>query len=309
MENVGIVCFASCYAIALALEVFRLRAGLSQSGGAFWRTIEIGVVGLGLYAHSAYIYYRAVSVERLPLSSPQDWLLVAAWTLCAIALAFVSTYREKNLGLVLLPPVLGVIILASFLPNDKIYAMASPSRMWGALHGGSMLLAAVATLFGFLAGGLYLRQARCLKNPRCGAFAHGKSWIKMPSLEWLYNVGRIATKFTATMLGLGVLSGFVLNQMNPQNLGLWSDWTVWGTILLFLWFVISLTIGFFWRRAQGGDLVAYRTIASFVALCVLFGIVIFSEHRHRQTWDAHEGEKNLPEVEYSDEAQRPGGGL
>ena len=69
--------------------------------------IMLGFAGAGFFAHSVYLYHRAVSAQGLPLSTMQDWYLLAAWLLAgAVGLTTRSrarlipiTSRVDSLGL------------------------------------------------------------------------------------------------------------------------------------------------------------------------------------------------------------------
>jgi hypothetical protein len=98
MPGIDFVCFASSYAVALALEVSRL---LFRSGvrGAFM----VGFAAAGLVAQTAFLYHQALKTPGSPLSSQQDWCLVAAWLLVVVYL-YLTCYHPKNaFGVFLLP--------------------------------------------------------------------------------------------------------------------------------------------------------------------------------------------------------------
>ncbi|MDO4585396.1 MAG: hypothetical protein Q4D62_15010 [Planctomycetia bacterium] len=264
-ENVGIVCFASCYALAWVL--------------GRWKGAERLALGAGIFAHTAYLYYRTLFYERLPLSSQQDWFLVTAWVMACLALGLVSSRKLPRSGFFLLPLILGVIAVAS-LADKESYAFQPASAIWGGIHGLSMLLATVAIFCGFLSGMFYLWKAGSLKKP-----LRRVEYSALPSLEWLHAANRHAMKLATTMLGLGVLSGIVLLQfakLQGEAVPFWQDAMILGTVLLLVWFLFSLFLGHFWKRWQEGHQVAYRTIGSFVALCVLLGLSQVTEHRHNQ---------------------------
>ena len=114
LSGVGIICFAASYAIAWVLEISRL---LFRSGvrGA----IMLGFAAAGLVAHTAFLYYRAVNAAGAPLSSEQDWYLVAAWALVVVYLYLAALHTKVPFGLFLLPLVLGLIGVGTFLAADR----------------------------------------------------------------------------------------------------------------------------------------------------------------------------------------------
>ena len=200
LSGVNIICFATSYAVALALEVSRLLFRSGVRG-----VVMLGFAGVGLVIHSAFLYHQAVKTTGSPLSSERDWYLLAAWALVVVYLYLVYYYPQNAFGLFLLPLALGLICAGAFA-DDTSFDEGRAARVWGAIHGTSILLATVAVLIGSAAGLMYLGQARRLKNklpPIRG--------LKLPSLEWLQRANGRAIVVSVLMLGLGVLSGLVLN--------------------------------------------------------------------------------------------------
>ena len=66
LSGVSTICFAGSYAVALLLEVSRLVFRSRVRGLAM-----IGFAGAGLVAHTAFLYYRAVSEPSAPLASSE----------------------------------------------------------------------------------------------------------------------------------------------------------------------------------------------------------------------------------------------
>ena len=84
LSGVSITCFTASYVLALVLEVTRLlfRSGIRGA-------VLLGFACAGLFAHTVYLLNRALAGGALPLSSQQDWYLVAAWlVICAGASMF-----------------------------------------------------------------------------------------------------------------------------------------------------------------------------------------------------------------------------
>ncbi|MBQ6108226.1 MAG: hypothetical protein IJK97_08435 [Thermoguttaceae bacterium] len=264
--------FSICCLFAFVLELSRLR---SRTAGKVFA--ELCFLGAALAALTVFLTQRLLESAQSPLSTPKDALFVLVAVLTAISLGLISTHREKTFGMFLLPMILILLGIAQFCASTTPFATAPASRAWGMVHGVSMLLAAVSIFFGFLSGIMYLRQAWNLKHP--GTASVRRSRFSLPSLEWLHVANRHSMKLAATALALGVLSGVVLDAMKGETVNLLANWMILGTTLLLIWFVFSLLLGFFWKRANAGPQIARRTILNFIALCTLFGLVIFSQHR------------------------------
>ena len=282
MSGVSTVCFAASYAVALALEISRLLFRSSVR-----RLVRLGFAGAGLVAHSAFLYYRAINAAGAPLSSERDWYLVAAWALVAVYLYLAILHPKAPFGLFLLPLALGLIATATFLAEDVPLTREPASKIWGAIHGVSIVLAAVSVLVGFVAGLMYFGQVRHLKHkilPTRGP--------RLPSLEWLQQTNSRAIVLSVLMLGVGVLAGMVLNRINigsPADHLPWTDPVVWSTWLMFFWLLAAVVLGALHRPVRQGRKVAYLTVASFVFLVIMLAVGLMMNSRH---WGRGKAEKN-----------------
>jgi ABC-type transport system involved in cytochrome c biogenesis permease subunit len=283
LSGVSVLCFAASYAVALALEVSRL---LFHSGvrGA----IMLGFAGAGLVAHTAFLYYRAVSEIGSPLSSEKDWFLVAAWVLVVVYLLLAALHPKAPFGLFLLPLALALIGAARFLAQDVPLAREPASQVWGAIHGVSIMLATVSVLVGFVAGLMYLGQVRRLKHKRPPT---GRG-PRLPSLEWLQWANARAILASTLFLGLGVLSGMVLNLINIHRDGWrvpWSDPVILSTWLMFFWLLAAVITSAVYRPARQGRKVAYLTLVSFVFLAIMLAVGLLMDSRHWGRGERGEG--------------------
>jgi len=279
LSGVQIICFAASYAIALALELTRL---LFRSGvrGA----VMLGFAGAGLIAHTAYLFYRiaecyqAVGSVAAPLSSTKEWCILAAWLLAIVYLYLTWYHPRVPFGLFILPLVLGLIAAAAFLADPRPSPREPASKIWGLMHGISIMLATVAVLVGFVAGLMYLRQDRRLKSK-----APRTSLLRLPSLERLQQINSRALVIALIMIGLGIVSGIVLMVINRGRTDRalpWSDPVVVSTLLMFGWLLVSSGVGVAYRPAREGRKVAYLTMVSFVFLVIALWSVLSNGTRH-----------------------------
>ncbi len=271
LEKISITCFAASYAVAFALELTRL---LFKSGirGA----VMLGFAAAGLVAHSMYIAAR-MRQTAYPLSSELDWYLLAAWLLVVVYL-YLTAYHPRNpIGVFLLPLVLGLVLAASLWASRTPVAQAEGRRLWGLVHGGSLLVGTVAGAVGFVAGLMYLWHARRLRlklPPRIG--------FQLPSLEWLQKVNERSILITAAMVLCGFASGLVLSWLNDKTVS-WGDPAVWTTSVLAVWMLVAATFNLVYRPARQGRKVAYLTLATFVFLvCSLGSLLVEQSHHGRE---------------------------
>jgi ABC-type uncharacterized transport system permease subunit len=271
--GITIWCFATSYAVALALEISRFffRSGVRGA-------IMLAFGGMGLALHSVFLASRAVQATGSPLSSKEDFFLVAAWVL-ALTYLYLTAYHPKTaFGAFLLPLVLGLIGVGGAMSHSEPFAEEPASRVWGAIHGTSVLMAIVAVVIGFAAGLLYLRQAHRLKTRM--PTAHG---IRLPSLEWLQRTNSRAIVISMLMLGVGILSGSILNAIHRERQAgrvPWNDPFILGATALFGWLLLTTIVGRLYRPAREGHRVAYLTVVSFLFLVIAlgFGLIVGSKH-------------------------------
>jgi len=273
LAGVDIICFAASYTVALILEISRLafRSGIRGA-------VMLGFAGAGLVAHSAYLYYRAVQATGAPLSSESDWYIIAAWVLVVVYLYLVHYHPKTAFGCFLLPLALVLIAAGCFLANPEPLDRVPASRIWGIIHGLSILLATVSVLIGFVAGVMYLEQTRRLKLKR-----PPKRGLRLPSLEWLARTNSRAIVISVIMMGVELASGMILNRINySRQLARlpWNDPLVLSTQIMFVWLLLSAVLGAVYKPARHGRKVAYLTLVSFVFLVFALGAGLLLDTSH-----------------------------
>jgi len=275
MSGISITCFAASYLVALLLELSRLlfRSGIRGA-------IMIGFGAAGLLAHTVYLAERAYSAAGYPLSSEQDWYFVAAWILASLYLYLTAYHRDNAFGVFILPLVLGLVAVGTWLADPEPFARQPAMTVWGIVHGTSLLLATVAVLVGFAAGLMYLAQDLRLRRklpPLRG--------LKLPSLEWLQKTNSRSIGIAMLLLGIGILGGVVLNVIQVRSSGTrldWSDPVVLATLVMFCWLVISGGVSALYKPVRQGRKVAYLTVLSFVLLICLLAVGYVFETQHRK---------------------------
>lgn len=272
MDKISLVCFAGSYAVSLVLEITRIFFRSSVRG-----TIMLGFAAVGLFAHTWFLGNRAFTAAESPLSSLQDWFLIAAWLLTVIYIYLTLYHPRAAIGVFVLPLVLGLVAAAHFAPQEPLVP-SSASRIWGIIHGAFLLMGTVSLLVGFMAGTMYLVQAYRLKHklPPLQGF-------KLPSLEWLDHVNSRSIIISVLMMGLGVLSGVILNMVQlPQHSGKlpWSDPVIWSSAVLLSWVITAALFTTLYKPARQGRKGAYLTVASFVFLTLVLGILLLADTEH-----------------------------
>ena len=275
LSGISLTCFTASYLVALVLSVSRLFFRLS---------IRVAVMaaftGAGLFAQTVYLYSRARQAmpNSAPLSGWYDWCLLASWVLVAVYLLLMLGRPETSYGLFLLPLALALIGAAYFAKDLAPFPRPSALYRWQMIHGIALLLATIVVALGFAAGVMYLIQSYRLKHK-----LPARVGFKLPSLEWLQRLTARALWFSAVFLGIGLLSGIVLNWVRHAKGELaipWSDPVVWSSSVLFLWVIVSTLFELAYKPARQGRKIAYLTVASFLFLVLVLMLVLFSGSNH-----------------------------
>ena len=203
---------------------------------------------------------------------------MAAWVLAVIYLLLLCRRPHTNLGVFLLPLILGLVATAFFFADATPFAREPAMRVWGTIHAASLLLATVAVLVGFAAGIMYLGQAFRLRRKRpnvhglaCRAWNGRNAW------------GGSGGPGLAGVPGAGVLSGVVLNLINyRQHLAPlpWNDPVVITSTIMLVGLLTAVLVSTWYAPARRGRKIAYLTLATFVLLAIALtaGLLLRTQH-------------------------------
>ncbi len=272
--DITITCFAASYAVCLALEASRL---LFQARSR--HVMLVGMTSAGLFAHATYLVAelrgQMTAANVAPLSNWHDFCLLAALVLAGAYLGLTVRRPQNNLGLFVLPPVLGLIGLAVLFKSSASFSRGDALIVWRMIHGLTLMLGTVAVTLGFTTGLMYLLQSYRLKHkllPPRG--------LRLPSLEWLQRFNAESLVVSTGMLAVGLISGVILNLLRRStSAGVsWTDPVVLSSGLLFTWLACMTVFESIYKPARQGRKVAYLTMASFLFLLLALGLVLVGEH-------------------------------
>ncbi len=274
LSGITIMCFTASYAVALAMEVTRL----------FFRMpvrffLIVGMTVAGLFAHTVHLWQRTQAglATGLPLSSWYDWSLLAAWILTALYLGWTIRRPQSPVGLFMLPVVLALIGLAYSLEKAQSFRRDQALQLWGLAHGIMLMLGVVVVSFGFVAGLMYLVQSYRLKHK-----LQPSTLLRLPSLEWLQQVNKQMLFHSLFLILLGLGAGIVMNLIRTAGRGFvpWTDPVVISSGLLLGWLLAATIFEWTYKPAQQGRKVAYLTVANFVFLAIVLGMLATGASQH-----------------------------
>jgi ABC-type uncharacterized transport system permease subunit len=287
LSKITVTCFAASYVVALICEISRLFFRLPV------RWVVMFAFGIaGLFAHGTYIFLQTNmdSSTSSPLANWSTWCLLAAFLLVASYLWLTYRYPTVQIGLFVLPLGLALIGIAELMRETPAFKETSAKSIWNSIHGGSLLLATVVMALGFVMGLMYLFQSIRLKQK-----TKQPSRFKLPSLEWLQNSTEKALVLSTILMGFGVISGFVLNNLpqtatQGQAIGI-SNPIVWSSSTMFAWCLGVTLVSRFYRPARIGRKMVYLAFSCFVFLALELALVLTVGHGSQQ---------NLNELERSE---------
>jgi ABC-type uncharacterized transport system permease subunit len=261
-KGIGLACFGFSYAIALALELlhaFRPRP--------IHRWLALGFGTAGLLAHTLFLLWK-----HPRLSSPFGSLVLLGWVMAIFYLYGSLHHRRIAWGLFVLPLVLGITALASVAPRAAVSAdhdgfsevlLGRGERLWGAVHGTLVLLAAVGITVGCVASIMYLVQVRRLRSK-----VPQRPGMRLLSLERLEAMNRHAVLTAFPLLTFGLLTGIALSLQEGATLDGYTSPKILSSLCLWVVFAILLYLRYV-ARARGRQLALFTLLAFALLLASL----------------------------------------
>ena len=275
LERISITCFAASYLVVLGLEISRtiFRAN-------WWKWTATSVSLAGLFAHAVYLtFHRELVIDNsgIFVGGWTGWFLGAALVLMIAYIWALFRQGDSVLGLFILPLVLICVAVGSWPSSSNAFSVSDTKTVWNTIHGLSLLLSTAIIGLGFLFGLMYLIQARRLKKNQI-------LLVRMPSLEWLQKSGEKTLLVSASLLTIGLISGFainIVNRMDGHTVIAWHDPVIWTSAILLVWLLFALAVTMYFRKGREGRKISYLVMFCFVFLLIEIGIVWYSGHLNR----------------------------
>ncbi|MCU0703071.1 MAG: cytochrome c biogenesis protein CcsA [Fimbriiglobus sp.] len=266
LRHISTSCFGASYLLAFGCELARTRWPLPSLR---WAALVLG--GIGLFTHSVFL-----AVHHPSPAAAYGATLAVAWVLAVFYLYGSLHAPRRAWAVFVLPMVLGLVALAVFAvsPADKTVVLGD--KLWAALHGVLVLLAAVGVSVGCIASVMYLIQSDRLrrKRPPLGR-------MNLLSLERLEAMNRRAVNAAFPLLTLGLLLGGVLLRQYHGLADNWLSLKVLGTVGL--WGVFGVLLYLRYSATVSGRRLAWLTIGTFgLMLAVLLAAHPFANEPRAQ---------------------------
>lgn len=273
LSRITVTCFAASYLVVLAIEVSRMFFRVPVRWAIMF---AFGIAGL--FAHGVYIILQTNMNwgESSPLANWSAWCLVVAFLLVGVYLWLI--YRQPNIqvGIFILPLSLVLIGIAVLMKETPGFESSNARTIWNSIHGGFLLLATFAMLLGFVMGLMYLFQSIRLKQKSLKSLR-----FKLPSLEWLHHSTERCLILSTVLMGLGVITGFVINRINRSNdlaTVSFADPIVWSSLVMFGWCLAVSVVSRLYKPARSGRKMVYLTFSCFFFLVLELALVLTAGH-------------------------------
>ncbi len=251
----------------------------------------------GIFAvllHIACLVVKAVSLGRLPMGSPLEFL-------CALSLALMATYlvieiriQAKNTGFLVTGMAFSLVFVgASFSTSEPEVSpyLADPGY---AGHAIGVLLAYTALSLSFLYALLYLILNRQLMRKQFGLL-----FRRLPSLDILERMSVGAVKMGVPLLFASLCLGhlWLYDLADRMNADMAAKLTPWDPKIMVSWVIlIGYTVGLIGYRFFGwrGKRMNVMAVAGFLAMVAAMGVIqhffpSFHNFRSRQPMETLSG--------------------
>jgi len=219
---------------------------------------------LGLALLTASVVSRAIAVERPPLGNLWEYTVALAWGIVLFTAVFERAFRERAIGLVMLPGAVAMMAVALlFFPPDvtPLVPALQANRILG-LHVTTMMLAYSALSISFGASLLHLAQAG----------ASGRRFPRLPEAETLGEIAYWSVLVGFPLLTLGIALGAYWAN---SAWGRYWGWDPKETSALLTWFIYAGYLHARGLRGWEGKRAAWLLVVAFAAVLFTYFAVNF----------------------------------
>ncbi len=274
LSGVTVSCFLLSYLVVFALEAGRVFFKVPGRNA-----VVVTMLIAGLVAHTAFLVNQLADLDGTQvLANWFQWVVLAAWGLAIAYLVLFVRNPRSSIGIFLLPLILGLVVLGMVFEGTGSFKVDANVNAWRVIHGVSLLLSTMIICFGMAFAGMYLFQSYRLKSRK----KRRRKILELPTLEFLQTMNRYSIFATSIALLIGLLSGIALNSNREAGVP-WLSLDILLTCALFLWSVVASLLELAERGSLGGRRSAYLSIANFLFLLFVLGILMFSAHGQAAT--------------------------
>ena len=227
----------------------------------------------GFVCHFAALGYGFIESGHLPVRDLRETLMLTAWAVAGVFLAFQYKFKLKILGIFAAPLTVLIMVVASQLPNDPLQAKSLFNSFWLIFHVLSVLIGDASFALACGVGILYLVQEHSIKAKNRGFF-----FKRLPSLELLDSTGYTCIIVGFTLITMGLIGGIVFAKSIWGRFWNWDPKEVWAGITWLVYAVLiqqRLTVGWRGRKAAILSIIGFA-----ILLFTFFGVNFLLQGHH-----------------------------
>ncbi|MFM8573072.1 MAG: hypothetical protein ACKOAU_15870 [Pirellula sp.] len=272
---------ATCFLIAylLVLLVEGIRFAVARDSLRAWLTrLSLVLFVLAWLTHTLYLadvvlqgFWQQQGLRYLKTWA--DWSIVAAWTIAFAYCLMLWRRSDKQIGIFLLPLILVLVSLAVVFPSESPIGRANTTvSFWRMVHSLAMLVGTMLVALGFASGVMYFVHAWKLKQ------SLARRWtFRLPSLEYLQQMGRSCILGSAAAIGFGVVSGAIMN-FTRDGFVAWTDRGIVLTAMLFAYLSFAAVVQKISSNRGKAQWTAALNILSFIIVVLALAAVVTAPH-------------------------------
>jgi len=189
-------------------------------------------------------------------------LFIAGWAIAGVFLLSQYKFNLKVLGIYAAPLATLLVIVAFMLPDTPIPPKNIFNSFWFIVHIFAVFVGEASLALACGVGLFYLVQEHAIKKKIRGFF-----FRRLPSLEFIDNIGYVFIIIGFTMLTMGLVTGLVYAKSVWGHFWSWDPKEIWSGVTWLIYAALlhgRISVG--WR----GQKAAIMSIIGFAALLFTF---------------------------------------
>jgi ABC-type transport system involved in cytochrome c biogenesis permease subunit len=270
-EAVVFVLVVLAQAAAGLVAVLELRAGC-QRYGVWSVALVLGTVVLS----TGLLALRGLSIRAVPLTGLFESLILLAAVFGVLYLSLRPAIDQVWFGAVMVWVILGMLVAAALVTRPAARPQELAATPWAVAHATAMILASASVMFAAANAGLYLLGSYRLKHHRVMQVLG-----RIPNMETLTRMNRLAVGLGFVLLTVGVLGGLGLAQQDGTGIAKWlTDIKV--LCIVAAWGLLGLVLILDRLGRLKVKVRAYATMVAFGLLLVaMIGVSVAGATRHK----------------------------
>lgn len=227
-----------------------------------YQKIAFSLTCLAVACHLVSMVLYTISTAHLPIQNLSQTLSLAALFLGSMFVFFQIRFDLKILGVFASVLLSGIMLVVWLIPQAPVEQNAVLKGFWFYSHIILVFAGDAALALACGSGILYLLQEHAIKTKKPGFF-----FKRLPSLDFLDNVGYTCLSTGFAMLTIGLVTGFIYAK------NLWGQFWSWDPKEVFsvgTWLIYAILLHLRFRAGWRGRKSAIMTIVGFVVIVFTF---------------------------------------